>query len=159
MKKLFAFCLLGLFILSCTQVAPQDEAIDKAAISEKIKTVMTNYGEAWTQDADALLKFFLSTDDFIFYSDKEFYDYRAWQGVVHEMFASGVQYRGYPYKDINVRVLSKESAFFTSKLDYIMIDTSGTEKRIGGGVTYILVKQKDDWKIIHGIANHYIMNE
>lgn len=157
MKKLFAFCLLGLLFLACTQFEPQEGVLDKAAVAEEIKAFMKSYGEAWTTDADVLLKHCLSNEDFIFYSDKQFYGFNEWEGVVHEMFASGVQYEGFPYKEINVRVLSEESAFFTSMLDYIMIDTAGVKKHIGGGVTYILVKESDEWKIIHGIANHYVM--
>jgi len=159
MKKLVALCLFGLLFVACTPVEPQEEAIDKNALTEEIKTFMNNYGEAWSMDEDTLIKFYLQSEDFVFYSGNEYYDYEGMQNMVKEMFDPGIKYEGFPYHDIQVVILSKESAFFTSHLDYMMTDTNEVVNRIGGAVTYILVKNDDVWRIIHGIANHYVLEE
>lgn len=159
MKKLATLCLIGLLFAACTPVEPQEEAIDKTALTEEIKTLMKNYGEAWSMDEDTIMKFYLNSEDFVFYSGNKFYGYEGMQSLVKEMFAPGIKYEGFPYHDIRVGILSKESAFFTSHLDYMMTDTNEVVNRIGGGVTYILVKNDDHWRIIHGIADHYVVEK
>jgi hypothetical protein len=141
-------------MLSCTNVEPQEEAIDRDGISKEITELMMNYGADWSADADELMEYYLDSPEFIFYSDGQFWNYEGWDEIINELFAEEIIYEGDPYKKPEVRILCPEAAFFTCYLDYIMTDSSGVRSKVNGAVTYILVKEGDTWKIIHGIADH-----
>jgi ketosteroid isomerase-like protein len=132
----------------------QEEVFDRDAISEEINMVMQDYSGNWNENADALLKHYYNSPDFIFYSDGKFWDYVAWEKNIHALFSVGFTSEGDPYKEPQIRVLCPEAAFFTSSLDYVMTDSSGVKYQVNGAVTYILVRDGETWKIIHGIADH-----
>jgi ketosteroid isomerase-like protein len=144
-------------MLGCTTMETQEEVIDRDAISKEISDVMKNYGANWTTNADALMEYYLESPEFIFYSDGKFLNYEDWDKSIHELFAKGITYEGDPYKKPQIRVLCPEAAFFTCYLDYYMTDSTGIKSKVTGAVTYILVKEEDNWQIIHGIADHESM--
>lgn len=159
MKKLLILLFAGMLAWACNPVEPQEESLDKAALTGEVTEVIKGYTEAWNADAPTLLSYYMDNEDFFILTDGEFYDYDSWAEKVEQMYEEGITYNEEPYKDIEIRVLGKESAFFSCRLDYISYDSAMVETYVGGTVNYILVHDGETWKIIHGHACHKLVEE
>ena len=143
----------GICMISCTEMGTQEVVLDRDAISEEINTLMQSYSGNWNTNADAVIMHYFDSPDFLIFSEGKHWDYAEWSHHVQADFESGYTFEGEPYKDSKIRVLCAEAAIFTSTLDYIMIDSAGAKMQITGGVTYVVVKDGDTWKIMHGIGD------
>lgn len=147
--------LLGsILVIACQPIQENENSFNKNLISKQVSEVMLDYRNSWNTDAKEVVKHYLKSDELIFYAGGEFLNYDQLVKYVEQFFIDRTTFKGDIIKNANVRVLSKESAIFSANLDYIKIDSTGSETMVTGGVTYILVHDRETWKIIHGIASY-----
>ena len=146
--------LTGLFVFACQPIQKNENSFNKDLISKQVSEVMLDYRNSWNKNADDVVKHYLKSEELIFYAGGEFLNYDQLVKYVEQFFIDRTTFKGDIIKNENIRVLSNESAIFTAYLDYIVVDSAGMETKVTGGVTYVLVNDGDNWKIIHGIASY-----
>jgi ketosteroid isomerase-like protein len=159
MKKFISILLIGMVAFACTPVEKEHETIDKEAIRAEVLAVMNAYKDAiLLGDVYGVTRHYLDDPEFRFYSNQTFNDYEGMVKNVEKEFSEYV-YEGKIYHDLKVKVLCKERAIVYSLSDFAVTDTSGVKQELTGGVTYVMVKRDDTWKIMHGMGSFKIVEE
>ena len=158
MNKYTIILTLGIFAFACNPTVQNEDPIDKDVIKKEVLKVMNAYKDAILfSDINALKRHYLDDPEFTFYSNNKFYDYEGMLKNMEKEF-SEFTFKGDIFKDLQVNVLCKDYAIFYSLTDFTVIDKSSDTTKLTGGLTYILVKRDDTWKIIHGIGAHKIQD-
>lgn len=151
MKKLLIHLILLSVFCSCS-ISEQKEVIDKEVLEKSALIFMENYGNAWNSDMDSMLQFYSPSDDFFFYTEGKFVNYDEMTVLIHNLFERKSTFKGGPFVNHQIRILSDKSAIFASELDYIINDSVGNEVHITGAATYVLIYDDNSWKIIYGMG-------
>lgn len=151
--------LLGIFAYTCNPDDQHKKTLDKEQIKKEVLKVMNAYKDAILfSDINALKRHYLNDPEFTFYSNNRFYDYEGMLKNMANEF-SEFTFKGVIFKDLQVNILCKDYVIFYSLTDFTVIDASNDTTKLTGGLTYILVKRDDTWKILHGIGAHNIADK